>query len=269
LSIDKTGSSLFDTYFGTLLASMYSGIESTMKKESTYSCALLLSSYTEVIGGIISGNLKDPSSGMRKNYETFLEYLGGHYVALNQKYDLYTNVRNKLVHEFILRRSHWIIINEKPTQGKFGIEVINGNLIFNLQEYYRDFKNGVEKYRGGLGEQGMSIINFVKALQTEWDEVTYKPKETLKDKTSQELEQSVWYVELALEQVQNELKQPHDNNDFFLNQIKEEQLNHLKIMLKKEDKPAIKERMKWLQTNMPVLYSNLISIDLIKKYLSP
>ncbi len=77
---------------------------------------------------------------MRDNYEKFLEYLGAHYIALNEKYDLYSNVRSKLVHEFAPRPSYIIWTSGLPKEGKFGIQIIDGNLNINLQEYYRDFQ---------------------------------------------------------------------------------------------------------------------------------
>jgi len=81
---------------------------------------------------------------------------------------LYKIVRNKLVHEFNPKPSYVIWVSESPSKEKFGIEMTDGNLNINLQEYYRDFKNGVEKYRGGFNEKGMVKINFIKALKIKW-----------------------------------------------------------------------------------------------------
>ena len=181
MTIDNTFSLFFDTYFGKQLSYMYSGIEATMKIDSAHSCALLLSTYTEVLGGLVTGNLQKPES-VKENYVRFLEYLGGHYQSLHEKYDLYRSVRSKLVHEFKPRPSYTIWITEKPQNGKFGIEITGGNLNFNLQEYYRDFKNGVEKYRGGYTATGKPIINFSRALAIRWDETSYKPNEPRFDK---------------------------------------------------------------------------------------
>ena len=175
MSIDKTGSMLFETYFGRQLSWMYSGIEHTLKTESAHSCALLLSTYSEVLGGLVTGNLQD-NDQMRNNYVKFLEYMGSHYLALHSKYDLYKIVRNKLVHEFSPKSSYTIWATESPNKEKFGIEIIDGNLNFNLQEYYRDFKNAVEKYKGEIGKEGILILNFIRALKVRWDTVTYHPK---------------------------------------------------------------------------------------------
>jgi len=165
---------IFDTYFGNhQLQWMYSGIESTIKqKETAHSCALLLSAYTKVLGGIVTGNLKKRHE-MKNNYVKFLEYLGSHYVTLNEKYDLYGMVRNKLVHEFSPRSSYGIYFSKHPVESKFGIEIKNGYLIFNLQEYYRDFKNAVSNYRGELSTNGL-FVNFLKALGTGSDQTIPK-----------------------------------------------------------------------------------------------
>lgn len=173
--IDNTGSIFFDKSFGRYLSQMYSGIEFTMKNESVHSCALLLSTYTEVLGGFVTGKLKD-SNEMRNNYVTFLEYLGGHYIALHEKYDLYKNVRHKLVHEFNPRPNYVIWLSEFPTQGKFGVEIIHGNLNFNLREYYRDFKCGVDKFRDEFNFNPIRIINSTKVITPQFDNLFLKPK---------------------------------------------------------------------------------------------
>lgn len=66
MTIDNTGELLFDQQLGIQLSWMYAGIEFTMMKESVHACALLLSTYTEVLGGFVIGNLKEPRK-MREN----------------------------------------------------------------------------------------------------------------------------------------------------------------------------------------------------------
>ncbi len=46
--------SIFERYFGIQLNNMKKGIEVTLSKETAHPCALLLSAYTEVMGGTIS-----------------------------------------------------------------------------------------------------------------------------------------------------------------------------------------------------------------------
>ncbi|GEM_PF-6287252 len=170
------GGIFFDENLGRQLSWMYAGIESTMKKDSSQACALLLSTYTEVLGGFVTGKLKDPHS-MRTNYEAFLPYLGEHYVNLHEKYDLYGIVRNKLVHELSPRPSYIIWIRKSPQKDTFGIEIVDGTLNFNLQEYYRDFRNGIAKYREEFNRNGMRIINAMRVLEIEWQNVLHKPKD--------------------------------------------------------------------------------------------
>src|SRR6185312_5642898 len=178
MTIDNTGDLFFEQHLSLPLSIMYASIESTMKKESLHTFALLLSIYTEVFGGIVTGKLQDNHS-MRKNYEKFLEFLGSHYVALNEKYDLYANVRSKLVHEFAPRPSYVIWVSSLANSNKFGIEVTNGNLNINLSEYYRDLKIAVDKYRIQLGFEPELILNLQKALQIDWNNVILKPKNAL------------------------------------------------------------------------------------------
>jgi len=166
---------LFYTNFGKQLESMEKSIEVTMKKETVYSCALLLSTYTEILGGLVTGNLKD-NKEMRNNYVKFLEYLGTKYVELHNQYDLYKNVRSKLVHEFSPRPSYVIWISEEVQEDRNGIEVIDGHLNFYLKEYYRDFQQGVKKYLEGWNSDAMLIINFSKIMSIDWQNTTLKEK---------------------------------------------------------------------------------------------
>ena len=175
MSIDNSGELILKQLFGNQLSWMYAGIEATLDKESGHSCALLLSTYTEVMGGVISGNLKD-SSQMRNNYVEFLEYLGNHYVDLHEKYDLYKIVRNKLVHEFSPRPSYIILYRDTPNPNIFGIEIVDGTINFNLKEYYRDFKNGVEKLGDECAKDPQKILNIMKITSIDFENVLHKPK---------------------------------------------------------------------------------------------
>ena len=47
---------------------------------------------------------------------------------------------------FSPRPSFGIWITEKPNDDKIGIEFLESHLNLNLNEYYRDFKNGVKIY---------------------------------------------------------------------------------------------------------------------------
>ena len=175
---------IFDLFFDHQVKFMYSGIEATMEsKDSLYTCALALSTYTEVMGGLVTGNLREEYGHSQKNYEAFLSYLGEKYVKLNnelkeQKLTLHKIIRNKLVHEFALRESHIIMNSEIPTDEKIGIEVrfFDNKIIhlnFLVKEYYRDFKNGVAKYRDDLkfserqpafSDGQILFMNFIRAV---------------------------------------------------------------------------------------------------------
>lgn len=177
------GEQIYDSFFHYQVKSMYAGIETTMeKKESFYTCALALSTYTEVMGGLVTGNLKQEGHS-KENYDAFLSYLGEKYLDLNNKLkeqglSLHKIIRSKLVHEFALRESHMIIKADEPLSDRIGIEIqFFNNKITQvniwIKEYYRDFKNGIEKYYQKLGfslnqpplSDGQTLfVNFMKAM---------------------------------------------------------------------------------------------------------
>ena len=174
---------IYDLFFEHQVKLMYAGIENTMeKKETLYTCALALSTYTEVMGGLVTGNLRKRNNS-NSNYTAFLTYLGKRYVNLNdklkeQKSSIHEIIRSKLVHEFALRESHVIMNSEKPSEDKIGIEIsfFNNQItqigIF-VKEYYRDFKNGVKKYYRDLAVSAheppctngqILFVNFMNAM---------------------------------------------------------------------------------------------------------
>ena len=178
---------IFDSFFDYQVKLMCAGIEATMtKKESLYTCALALSTYTEIMGGLVTGNLKK-STEARRNYEAFLPYLGEKYDELNNHIktqyqnklkNLYTAIRSKLVHEFALRESHAIWIYENAHEDRIGIELISNkieiaeihHINFHIPEYYRDFRNGITKYYNELKDcrnhdvfDRVILSNFLKA----------------------------------------------------------------------------------------------------------
>lgn len=165
---------MFDLYFQNQIRTfMYAGIEETMKrKESFHLCALALSVYTEVLGGLVTGRLKVRGSE-RTNYEAFLPYLGDEYVKLDREMklhnmQLYSLVRSKLVHEFSPKPSYAIWHGDMKPK-KPGLEYIfgdslpidypykdgvnypgNNHLNIYLVEYYDDLRKGVDKYYSDL-----------------------------------------------------------------------------------------------------------------------
>ena len=173
---------IFDSFFNYQIKWMYAGIETTMKKESLHTCALALSTYTEIMGGLVTGNLKEKNQS-HNNYDAFLPYLGQKYVELDElvktKYkeelqNLYNAVRSKLIHEFSLRESYGMWLSEKSDQNRIGLELITNkteislaiHINFHIREYYRDFKNGVIKYYTELKNYKVNqslFGNFLKA----------------------------------------------------------------------------------------------------------
>lgn len=151
---------------------MCAGIEATMSKESSYACALALSTYTEVMGGLVTGNLRKEQGESQNNFEAFLPYLGDRYKELDNliktQYpkklkSIFHAVRSKLVHEFALRGSHFIVLSEIPNEDTLGIELQSNyayannvkiqeytHINFHIREYYRDFRKGITKYYNEL-----------------------------------------------------------------------------------------------------------------------
>ncbi|MCZ6583143.1 MAG: hypothetical protein O6761_08255 [Thaumarchaeota archaeon] len=85
----------FDRYIRN---NLYPAVECTLKTPTLYACAMLLFSYTEIVGGHLTGNLGEREHGKR-NFDAFLKYMGKDYAKISQEVDLYSCLRSGLVHE--------------------------------------------------------------------------------------------------------------------------------------------------------------------------
>ena len=77
---------LIDVFFREIVFGfMYNDIDHAIKDaKANFLVALGLSVYTEVMGGLVTGHLKD-SRWPSKNYRAFLPYLGSPYEDLDRK----------------------------------------------------------------------------------------------------------------------------------------------------------------------------------------
>jgi len=118
--------------------------------KANFLVALGLSVYTEIIGGLVTGKLKDPRWS-KKNYKAFLQYLGPHYVSLDNQIDLYNRVRCGLVHEYFVKGRFMIAVKStnKNLPGIFYDPSLDHITIY-IEHYFRDFKAGVQNYYGVL-----------------------------------------------------------------------------------------------------------------------
>lgn len=158
---------IWDSFFYYQVSMMNDGIEILLEKgKAHHLSALALVTYTEVMGGLVTGKLKKEFGASKSNFEAFLPYLGEKYVKLNEDFNIYKDVRSKLVHEFAPRMSHGIWLTTNTLDIRIGIEYKNEHLNFHLREYYRDFKKGIEIYKSKLEnhKQNPEILgNFLKA----------------------------------------------------------------------------------------------------------
>lgn len=127
--------------------------------------ALGLSVYTEIMGGLITGHLKD-DGWSKRNYKAFLPYLGAHYVDLDKELDLYKRVRCGLVHEYFVKGRFMIAVKStrKNLPGIF-YDCSLDHITIYIGHYFRDFKAGVQKYYNILkGGDAEALQKFKKAV---------------------------------------------------------------------------------------------------------
>jgi hypothetical protein len=164
----------FDKFIRT---NLYEAVDATLKESTKYSCALLLAAYTEMLGGVVSGNLLKKYHG-RQNFSSFLEYMGNVYSEINDRIDVSDYMRNGLIHEFEPKKRYTIEISDDDSGNKVGIEYHENLKILriNLREYYRDFKKGVDKFHDEVQGPNMKIEKMDNLVQCVRPDKVFPPQ---------------------------------------------------------------------------------------------
>jgi len=170
--------SFYDRY---IYKNLYPAVEKTLTKGTKYSCALLLFSYTEMVGSHITGNCTKRNLG-KKNFEAFLKYMGKPYCELVEKFpnvNFYDLLRNGLAHEIEPKGQYGLWLTEQPDDKKIGIAYSHEGKIVNvnLQEYFRDFKIGMDKLYKELksGLDNVEVFsNFINCRRQTYDRYIIK-----------------------------------------------------------------------------------------------
>ena len=159
-----------ESYFDRFVkGEMYHSVEGLLTRETRISCALLLATYTEVIGGLMTGNLlKDRHS--KVNFTHFIKKMGKSYEDVDSKVNLFKRMRSGLVHEFAPKKQFIVWLTESEQDGRCGVEYYDGSDVLNihLREYYRDWKKVVESYYDELmaGTNPKLTVNFLNSMKS-------------------------------------------------------------------------------------------------------
>jgi len=161
----KSTEQIIDYFDEYIFGFIFHYIEQCIHAKANYVVALALLSYTEYIGGLITGNL-GKSNESKTNFNGALEYFEcdgdkNYYKNFKVKYidennkgsdiDIYKIFRCGLVHEYFVKGDSFVH-NEPsylPREDK-GISFVNiegkTRLRFHCNAYFRDFRNAVMKY---------------------------------------------------------------------------------------------------------------------------
>ena len=151
---------------------VYTDIERCIQAGANYVVALALLSYTEYIGGLISGNLCSRDRGIANvNFNTALEYFPKGYQDINSSLvveyidekgkfqrdcGIYSLFRCGMIHEYFIKGLGTVINDPKGRvhSDQIGISVLpvemptgltEKYLLFHTNEYFRDFRSAVDK----------------------------------------------------------------------------------------------------------------------------
>jgi len=143
---------------------MFNDIDACIKGRANFAAALVLSAYTEILGGLTNGTLTErKASG--SNYRVFLARMGYSPEECSAYYD---SVRCGLVHQYFIKGNQINIGMSTPVLGTKGLRDAFGVISFIIESYVAEFKKAYFTYKAELllGE-GLLPANFDKALGDE------------------------------------------------------------------------------------------------------
>jgi hypothetical protein len=152
----------FDEY---VFGFMRSDIDAAMRGNANYLSALGLVTYTEVLGGLRTGQLGERGHS-KANFNAFLPYLGNDYVQLQKKnIDVYDSVRCGLIHNYFIKGDStiWMRVSGDPC----GIVASSNGATHFFVHIYRDhFFAGATKYRDEIldGSDATLASNFQQGM---------------------------------------------------------------------------------------------------------
>lgn len=179
--MQKSKEEIIDFFQDFIYGFICHDLDSCIKVAANYTVALSLLSYTEFIGGLITGNL-GLEGNSKKNFNEALKYFPKAYekadniklqyaigAKIEQKKGLYEIFRCGLAHEYFIKGKNITVVWNNPngfTAKHIGFKKRYGKLIFYNNEYYRDFKNAIQKFYKELviKEDIIRINNFLAAI---------------------------------------------------------------------------------------------------------
>ncbi len=150
----------FDKY---ILGWMRQDIDTALGCQANKLAALGLVTYTEILGGLRTGNLGDDTRN-QANFNSFFEYLGKEYQKLiSGNADIYHRIRCKLVHNYFLERGSAFA---RATSASCAVQVRpDGSIIIDLDKYNEDFFGAVARYRREILKGSLTLVDkFQKGL---------------------------------------------------------------------------------------------------------
>ncbi len=125
--------------------------------------ALVLSEYTEIMGGFVSGELCNPTK-CRSNYQAFLQFMGSYYVNLDSQIDMYKNVRCGLSHQYFVKGPSTIAWRKSSPSQK-GLYLSGDRVVLNCEAYYDNWKSGTQSYVNSLATDQLLQKNLKRSIR--------------------------------------------------------------------------------------------------------
>ncbi len=184
---------------------MFHDIQACIDGRANFAGPLVLSVYTEFLGGLFRGNLDRGAE--RANYVAFLTEMG---YSLAQAGDYYTKVRSGLVHQYFIKQDNMVAISSPERRGIF--EQAPRTYFF-CENYFDELKKAYFRYKANLATSATLQENFDRALGNENlpppVRLDYSPQTT---SMSGDVVQFVYVTDQGLATDSVETIQPHQVN---------------------------------------------------------
>jgi hypothetical protein len=162
---------LFDQY---VTGFIFTDIERSIRARTNFLTALGLMSYTEFIGGLMSGNAGQRGHAERNFYEAY-NRLGPTYVRFDRQVmrrfrnlktkprNVYDIVRCGLVHEYFIKKN-FVIARRRKRRRAPGVGWSGKLLVVANRNYFNDFKEMCLAYRQELARDEAARARFQSAF---------------------------------------------------------------------------------------------------------
>jgi hypothetical protein len=142
---------------------MFSDVRACIEGKANFAAALALSTYSEILGGLINGSLEEKGEAKANNYITFLKQMG----YKDEAGKAYGLVRGGLTHQYFVKQESTVLM-WGTTESRRGIVIEGETVTFHVVDYFQEFQLAYAKLKKAiLEDDGEALAKFENATSVQ------------------------------------------------------------------------------------------------------